>query len=387
MRIAYVTETYPPEINGVSLTVARAVSYLRGRGHVVELVRPAQAGESRGPGDGEWRCVGWPIPVYRDMRFGVAPVSELAGSFDASRAQLVHVATEGPLGRAAVAAARRLGIPSTSDFRTNFHAYSRYYRLGLFEPVIKAYLRGFHNATDRTFVPTEHLRSELSRAGFDRLTVVGRGVDLERFSPSRRDRELRREWGCVGNEPVLLHVGRLAAEKKVELALEAFRAAARFDARAKMVVVGDGPRRRALERAFPEARFVGVQTGAALAACYASADLFLFASESETFGNVTVEALASGLPVIAFDCAAAAQHVVDRGNGRLVPPGDDQGFINATCMMLAVERIARGAEASAAARRSVSAEDWETVLGHFERKLLETADDARRSRAPAARAA
>ncbi len=387
MRIAYVTETWPPEVNGVALTVARTVAYLRAHGHEVEVVRPAQPGESRGAGDGEWRTSGWPIPVYPDMRFGVSLPSALARRFGRVGAELVHVATEGPLGRAAIAAAHRLGLPTTSDFRTRFHSYSGYYGIGFLRSAIEGYLRRFHNATDRSFVPTERLRIELTDVGFERLEVIGRGVDLKQFSPAHRDPALRRAWGVVDDAPVLLHVGRLAAEKQVELALRAFRCARQVAPSARMVVVGDGPRRAALERAYPEVHFTGTQSGAALAACYASADLFLFPSESETFGNVTMEALASGLPVIAFDSGAAAEHVRDRVCGRLVGAGDHDDFVRATCLLTTLVASAHGREMARAARRAVADEGWESSLRQFERHLLETFAHADRTRYAHARTA
>lgn len=369
MQIAYVTETHPPEINGVALTVARTIGYLRGRGHVVDVIRPAQPGERRGHGQDDWLSAGWPIPMYSEMRFGLSRPVTLARRFTARGAQLVHVATEGPLGWAAVTAARRLGITTTSDFRTNFHQYSRYYGIGWLEPAIRAYLRRFHNRTQRSFAPTSIARRDLLQAGFERVDVVGRGVDLQRFSPARRDPSLRRHWGG-GDGPVLLYVGRLAAEKNVELALRAFGHARQHEPSTRMVVVGNGPCRPALARAHPDAVFVGQQTGDALAAHYASADAFVFPSQSETFGNVTLEALASGLPVIAFDLAAAAEFVVDRVNGRLVTAGDEAAFITATCWMATLHRSLQPLRT--AARGSVARYDWDSVLHGFESRLLET---------------
>ena len=368
MRIAYVTETFPPEINGVALTVARTIADLRAAGHAVEVIRPRQAGESIGAGHGEWRSPGWPIPVYPELRFGAALPSMIAARFRTSRPNVVHVATEGPLGWAAVSAARGLDIATTSDFRTNFHRYSHYYRLGWTAPAIAAYLRHFHNRTLRSFAPTRRVRVELHEAGFQRVEVVGRGVDCERFSPSRRDPSLRRQWGA-GDGPVLLHVGRLAPEKNVELALQAYQSARRFVPGARMVVVGDGPLRSRLERAYPEVRFTGVLSGDALAAHYASADIFLFPSLTDTFGNVTLEALACGLPVVAFDVAAAAEHVADRISGSLVAPGDGKGFVMATSLLASRHReldpLRR--EARCAALKA----DWHAVLRNFEAQLVD----------------
>jgi glycosyltransferase involved in cell wall biosynthesis len=377
MRIAYFTETYPPEINGVALTVKRSVDHLRECGHVVDLVRPRRSRERPGACAEGWLVPGCSLPMYPEVRFGWALPSMLAQRFAQARPDLVHVATPGPLCCAAVSAARKLGIAATSDFRTNFHQYARYYRLGWLEPTIGGYLRWFHNRTDCSFVPTQSTRACLQREGFEGLAVVGRGVDLERFSPDRRSAALRSQWGARDG-PVLLHVGRLAAEKNVELALRAARLAAERVPGARMVVVGDGPRRRALEREFPEALFVGLQTGTALAAHYASADLFLFPSLSDTFGNVTLEALASGLPVLAFDVAAASDFVTDELDGRLIEPGDDAAFIDAAC------RLAASTQELAAmrphARKAALGATWPTVLAKFEQRLKETVDAQQRAR-------
>jgi glycosyltransferase involved in cell wall biosynthesis len=378
MRIAYVTETYPPEINGVALTVARTVAHLRARGHAVELVRPCQDGECpgdcRGAAGDEWHARGWPIPVYREMRFGLARPSTLAARFALTRPQIVHVATEGPLGWAAVRAARRLGLPATSDFRTNFHSYSRYYGLGWAEGAIAGYLRRFHNGTARSFAPTRQVQRTLAEAGFERVEVVGRGVDAARFTLLRRDAALRARWGAdpLGQGPVLLYVGRVAAEKNVALALRAYRAARAAVPSARMVVVGDGPLLARLRREHPDVTFAGRQCGEALAAHYASADVFLFPSLTDTFGNVTLEALASALPVVAFDVAAAAEHVVHGVSGLLAEPGDEAAFEQAACALarahpLGLEPMRR------AARMAALRADWRGVMRRFEEQLAEVA--------------
>ena len=367
MRIAYVTETYPPELNGVSLTVERTVRFLRARGHVVELIRPRQPGEAALDAADELRTRGCAIPMYREMRFGLSRVAPLVRRFERTRPQLVHLATPGPLAWAALAAARSLGIVVTSDFRTNFHQYSRYYGMAWLAPLALGLLRRFHNLTRCTFVPTRAAMRELAEAEFHNLTIVGRGVDSERFSPAARSESLRSEWGA-GHGPVLLTVGRLAAEKNVELALRAFERGREQQPQMRMIVVGDGPARARLEAAHPHARFVGVQRGADLAAHYASADAFLFPSLSDTFGNVVMEALASGLPVVAFDTAAAAEHVVDYASGRIVPPGDEAAFIAAVAA-LTVDDCARMRPAALVAARRAT---WPEVLARFEARLEAT---------------
>jgi glycosyltransferase involved in cell wall biosynthesis len=369
LRIAYVTETYPPELNGVSLTVERTVRYLRGRGHIVELIRPRQPGEGALDAGDELRTAGYAIPVYRELRFGLSRVAPLVSRFRRTAPDLVHLATPGPLAWAALAAARALDIPATSDFRTNFHQYSRYYGMSALATPVLGLLRRFHNLTQRTFVPTRASARELAAAGFHNLTTVGRGVDTQHFTRAARSEALRREWDA-GAAPVLLMVGRLAAEKNVELGLRAFEQARLAAPSLRLVVVGDGPARARLEAAYPHARFVGVQRGAALAAHYASADLFLFPSLSDTFGNVVMEALASSLPVVAFAVAAAAEHVQDGVAGRLVAPNDEAAFIAAVAALAlpgAVSEPLRAA-ALAAARRAT----WPEVLARFEARLEDT---------------
>ena len=384
MRIAYVTETYPPELNGVALTAQRTIEYLRNRGHEVELIRPRQKGEAAC--DEEDKCLtpGCPIPLYPDLRLGFARTGALMERFQRHRPQLVHVATQGPLGWAAARAARRCGLAVTSDFRTNFHQYSRYYGLGLLGPAVYDYLRHFHNRTHRTFVPTRALRGELAKARFERLEVVGRGVETRLFSPDKRNEALRCTWAGKA-APVLLYVGRLAAEKNVTLALCAFEAVRRRLPDAQMVVVGDGPQRKKLQADFPAARFVGVQRGEALAQHYASADVFVFPSLSETFGNVTLEALASGLPVVAYDAAAASEYVEDCGSGLLVKPGEDLAFIAAVCSLAWQHRHFMAMRERA--RTSALKANWDAVLGKFETHLGEAVYACETSSAGAACAA
>ena len=228
--MAYVTETYPPELNGVSGTAARAVTWLRSRGHAVHVVRPRQPGEDATDSDQEWRVRGMALPMYRRLRIGMPATSGLRRRWRAEAVELVHIATEGPLGWSAGRAARTLGLPVTSDLRTNFDLYSGYYGFGALRDVVGGYLRRFHNSTDLTFVPTAALAEELRDRGFQRLEVIGRGVDAEQFAPLHRSDELRREWGAGPDDPVLLHVGRLASEKNVELVLRAFAAVRELEA-------------------------------------------------------------------------------------------------------------------------------------------------------------
>ncbi|MFN7572786.1 MAG: glycosyltransferase family 4 protein [Betaproteobacteria bacterium] len=370
LRLAVTTETYPPEVNGVATTVASLVAQLRARGHEVQLVRPRQPhsdGAQAGNG-GDLLLHGVPIPRYPQLQLGLPARRALLRQWSLKRPDLVHVCTEGPLGWSAVQAARQLRLPVTSDFRTNFHAYSGHYGVGWLARPILSYLRKFHNRCDSTMVPTERLAAELRALRFAGVTVVGRGVDRARFDPSSRSAELRRAWRAEDDTPVALYVGRLAPEKNLGLVLEAYAAmrGARPDTR--LVLVGDGPERAALQARCPQAIFAGMRHGTALAQHYASADVFLFASLTETYGNVTAEALASGLAVVAFDHAAAGQLIRDGSNGRLAPPADRAAFVACARELAADDGLRARLRAQAGA--SVRDAGWEAVAAQVEAHWL-----------------
>ncbi len=250
LRIAVVTETYPPEINGVATSAAQFVEGLRRLGHQIHLVRPRQGrGDAPGSDAGlsEALTRGLAIPRYPDLKMGLPAKRVLKRLWSLHRPDVVHVVTEGPLGWSALQAAKAMGIPVVSDFRTNFHAYSRHYGIGWLKKPILGYLRKFHNRTLFTLVPTEAMRSTLADAGFRNVEVIARGVDTQLFEPARRSQALRAAWGAAADTPVLLHVGRLAPEKNLTALVAAFEAIRRDAPGARFVVVGDGPARAWLE--------------------------------------------------------------------------------------------------------------------------------------------
>lgn len=372
LRISLVTETFPPEVNGVAMTLGRLTDGMTTRGHAISIIRPCQRAEdgTRLP-PGSLLVPGLPIPRYPGLRFGLPQRRSLVRCWREQPPDVIHVATEGPLGWSALAAARQLGLPVVSSFHTNFHSYSRHYGIGWLQRGIAAYLCWFHNQTAFTLVPTTRLAQALGAQGYRNVRVLARGVDTTLFSPTRRTPWLRHEWGARATAPVCLVVSRLAPEKNLELAFQAF-AALRADwPDARMVCVGDGPAALSLARRHPEVRFRGMRTGTDLAAHYASADLFLFPSLTETFGNVVSEALASGLPVVAFDHAAAGELIEDGRNGWRVAPGDTQGFIATS--RLAARQVMEGTLDRSACVKSVSALRWENAFDRYESLLSEAA--------------
>jgi glycosyltransferase involved in cell wall biosynthesis len=383
LRIALVTETYPPEVNGVALTLQRIVDGLRERHHDIQLIRPRQSGGETASSGDRFREVltrGVPIPRYPELKMGIASKQALVRLWTLHRPDLVHIATEGPLGWSALQAARRLKLPVCSDFRTNFHAYSRHYGIGwLYRPIV-AYLRKFHNHTAYTMVPTEQLRRELARDGFQRLSVVTRGVDTRLFDPARRSDALRRSWGAGASPVVALFVGRLAPEKNLATLVAAFQAMRRARPDARLVVVGDGPARRELAEAVPDAVFAGTRRGEDLAAHFASADVFVFPSMTETFGNVTTEAMASGLAVVAYDHAAAGQLVRSGENGLLARLGDEADFLR-HAVAAATDREAATA-LGREARATACELGWERIVTQVESVFVATLHSAGGAVAP-----
>jgi glycosyltransferase involved in cell wall biosynthesis len=369
LHIALITETFPPEINGVANTLGRLSEGLHRLGHRVELVRPRQIDDELPKDDDLLLCRGWPLPGYPGLQWGHSSMHKLLRRWQRQRPDVLYIATEGPLGLSAWRAARRLGIAVVSGFHTNFQQYSSQYGLGLLNRLLTHYLRWFHNGTRLTLVPSVSQRLELERRGFERLALLSRGVDSQLFNPARRSTALRESWGMGSDDIALLHVGRLAVEKNLGLlkrCLDALRSTYP-QRRVKLIVVGDGPQRAALEQQLPDAVFCGVQRGETLAEHYASGDMFLFPSLTETFGNVVLEALASGLAVVAYDEAAAAQHIRHGHNGALAMPGDEAAFIDAAAWLLEDCEALRRVRLNA--RQHASRQGWAAIIEQFEDHL------------------
>ena len=365
MRITFITETWPPQVNGVALTVHTLARGLAARDFEVEVVRPGADGR-----DGKVGLVsarGVAMPRYPSVQFGLPAGNALRRRWIAQRPHAIYIATEGPLGASAMRTANALDIPVVTGFHTRFHDYAAHYGVGLLAPLVRKHLLGFHRRAQMTLVPTRALQTELTDAGVNHVQKLRRGVDTRLFTPERRDPALRQSWGVHDDAPVLLCVGRIAAEKNLGLAVQAFRALHARLPRARIVLVGDGPQRDALAAAYPDALFVGTKHDTELAAHYASADLFVFPSLSETFGNVVLEAMASGLALVAFDHTAAQEHVANGISGLVVPAADTRGFISSAYQLGLDPETRRllGTNARRAAQRCPP----DAVIGEFESLL------------------
>ena len=381
LRIAVVSETYPPEVNGVAVTLSKVVEGLRNANHAVQLIRLRQNGTDAAAQDDmyagyqEVLMRGFPIPNYPDLRMGIPSKSTLIRLWQLKRPDVVHIATEGPLGWSALRAAMYLKLPVSTDYRTNFQSYSTHYGVGFLYKPIMAYLKKFHNLAGCTMVPTEALRASLAAVGFQRLKVVSRGVDTVAYDPAHRSDALRQQWGLAPQDLAVLCVGRLAKEKNLDLLLRAFEAIQARQPSARLVLVGHGPMLQELKLKCPGAIFTGQLRGHTLAEHYASADLFLMPSLTETFGNVTTEAMASGLPVVAFNYAAAAEMIVSGVNGRLAAMRDAEDFVFAASQVAA--QPVQLKSMAAAARQTALGLDWACIVEKFENELQEVIDASR----------
>ncbi len=357
--------------------MSQLVRGLRARGHLVSVVRPDQHLQCGSDESLPTLVRGLPLPGYKGLRFGLPCTRLLRQSWKRNRPDVIYVATEGPLGWSAVRIARCLGIPIVSGFHTNYHYYSQHYRLGWLQDLIFKYLCWFHNQTERTLVPSVELASRLKSVGVANIGLLERGVDGKLFSPERRSDELRRKWGVRENGLAAIYVGRVAREKNLELAIDAYHAMKQLDESLKFVIVGDGPLREPLQRSNPDLIFLGTHTGDALAARYASADIFIFPSITETFGNVTLEAMASGLAVTAYDYAAAGMHIKHRQSGMLAPYDNPKAFVDSAVSLIREPTALLAMRRRA--REHVSSFDWPRIVDRFEMLLMSARSSSRKA--------
>lgn len=352
--IEVVTDTYVPDINGVSFSLGRLCNGLRERGHRVEIIR---SGKSHGPN--ETTVLSWPLPGYWEVKVGAPWPGELRRRWKRNRPDVIYVAIETPLGFSAVAAARSLGIPVVGGFHTNFREYLENYGVNWVGNLVWRYQKWFHDRLNLTLVPSPDAREKLERSGFSKVAVLGRGVDTTLFSPARRSEDLRLSYGAAGDVPVALVVGRVSNEKNIGLAIRAFARMKQSCPEMVCMVVGGGPACAKLMRAHPDVRFPGYLTGMELAACCASCDIMLFPSGTETFGNVLLEGMSSGLAVLGYDYAAAGWHGRHGENLLKVKKGDEAAFLDAAVELL--DPVLR-AKLSVGARQTAESLGWPAII-------------------------
>lgn len=380
-RLLVCTDTYPPQVNGVSVVTALSVTGLRERGWEVTVVSPrypAPRAHAFPPDTttdaAEASIPSAPMPGYPDIRLALPTDRPVAAAIRDARPDLVHSATEFVIGRIAQRLARAAGIPAVSSYHTDFSRYTEAYGVGWLRPTVSRYLADFHRRSRRVYTPSHVAKGDLAKIGVQHVEVWGRGVDTRLFSPARRSEALRSVYGNRDTF-VLLHVGRMAAEKGVDRILSAFELARRsLPAGAiHLVIAGSGPREDALRHASGEGvTFLGnLDRTDVLPRLYASADAFLFASLTETLGLVVLEAMSSGLPVIAIPAGGVADHLRDNYNGVACRVGDPADMA-AAIVRLALDRT-RTRRLSIGARATAEALDWSLELDALDRSYREVA--------------
>ncbi|MEU6178325.1 glycosyltransferase family 4 protein [Streptomyces coeruleorubidus] len=362
MRVVIVTESFPPDVNGVAHCALQTARHLVDRGHAPVVVAPAPAPGNKPDADAPCPVVhvpSLPLPGYPQVRVAL-PSRRLAATLIEHRADVVHLASPFVLGVRGMAAAARFGTPAVAVYQTDLAGYARTY-MGAGEAAAWRRIRSVHGAADLTLAPSSAALRDLETHGVPRVELWPRGVDTERFRPDRRDEALRRELAPNG-ELIVGYVGRLAPEKQVELlagacGLEGVR----------VVVVGDGPSRPGLEQALPGAVFLGRRTGDDLARVFASFDVFAHTGPFETFCQTVQEAMASGLPVVAPAAGGPLDLVAHGHTGLLVPPRDTSAVRDAV-RALAADAGLRAAF-GAAGRATVEGRTWAAVgdqlIGHY----------------------
>ncbi|MFF7750674.1 glycosyltransferase family 4 protein [Streptomyces sp. NPDC007971] len=364
MRVVIVTESFPPDVNGVAHCALQTARHLVDRGHLPLVVAPAPAPGTKADALEApcpvVRVPSLPLPGYPQVRVAL-PSRRLAAALTEHRADVVHLASPFVLGVRGMAAAARLGIPAVAVYQTDLAGYARTY-MGAGEAAAWRRIRSVHSAADRTLAPSSAAMNDLETHGVPRVRLWQRGVDTVRFRPDHRDDAVRRELAPNG-ELIVGYVGRLAPEKHVEL----LAGVCGLDG-VRVVVVGDGPSHAHLTEALPGAVFLGRRTGDELARIFASLDVFAHTGPFETFCQTVQEAMASGVPVVA-PAAGGPLDLVDHGRTGLLVPPRDADAVREAVRTLAADAGLRTAY-GAAARATVEGRTWAAVgdqlIAHYE---------------------
>jgi glycosyltransferase involved in cell wall biosynthesis len=375
MRVTIVTETYFPQVNGVSRTLGELVRFLKKRDDRVQLIHP-DYGEAV-DGDQSHTVRSLVMPFYKELLLPLPPFGSVQKAIDSFRPDVLHIATEATLGLGILRFALKRRLAIVSSFHTNFDQYSNHYRVGWARGAIWRYLRWFHNRTRETYVPSETTIRDLEQFGFRRLVLWKRGVDSDLFRPDRPGRfEVRRTQGFAPDDVVISYVSRIAREKNVEYLAEAFAIVAAKRPQVRVMMVGDGPARAALEaRVGSFTRFAGYRCGEDLADHYAASDIFAFSSLTETFGNVVLEAMSSGLPVVALRAGGVGETVHSGATGSLIDPTEPPARL-AEALLRLVDQPDERRRMAAAARTYAVAQSWDAIMAGLRHRYQCVIDQA-----------
>ena len=364
LRIALFSGNYNMTVDGANKALNRLAEYLMRQGAALRVYSPTIENPPFEPQGDLVSLPSFAIPGRSEYRVPVGLNGKVEADLEAFKPNMLHISSPDFSARAAVAWARKRGIPVLASVHTRFETYPRYYKLGFLEPAVEAYLRNLYRKCDALVTPSQSMIDTLHEQRMhDDISIWSRGVDRTIFDPSKRDPEWRRANGLRDEDVAIVFLGRLVMEKGLDVFAETIVQLRRKQVPHKVLVIGDGPARAWFDKALPGGIFVGFQTGADLGRALASGDIFFNPSITETFGNVTLEAMACGLPVVAAGATGAASLVTDGQTGRLIPPSKTAAFPKACAEALAryctddALRLAHGAAGEMAAR----AYSWDAI--------------------------
>lgn len=378
MKIAVFSDAYLPQINGLTFTLQKMQDYMEKNDIQYNYFVPSNSGVGQAANIHPVQSM--KFILYPECRVTLPVYTRVARKLDLFRPDLIHIMTPLSLGVMGLKYARDHGIPMTACFANDFAQYLSYYHLQALEPAVWRYLTWFYSHAELNFALSQYSAERLRLRAIGNIRVWGNGVEPELFSPRLFDAGLRSQYAGP-DETLLLYVGRLAAEKEIEVIMDAARLLDARQIRYRLVCVGDGPLRETLSQMdLPRVRFVGYKVGEELRRLYAAADIFVFASRIETYGNVILEAMASGLPVVAVDAGGVTENLRHGMNGIACAPGDAPAMASGIQLLIKDEALRKTMAQNA--RQHALARSWEHSFDHlFEQfRLLGAAMPERRQR-------
>lgn len=361
MRVAYFCDTFAPQINGVSTTLEKLQTYaLKNNIETIFLV-PEYPGKQQND-QNVFRFLSFPLLFYKECRIVIPPVFKAEKILDQFKPDVIHAYSEFGISLAAMRYAKKKQIPIVSSYTSNFESYLHYYNMGIVSPILETYLNWFHNSCALTFCPSEHTRQYLFKKDIKRVDIMRRGVDPSRFSPTYRSRAFRKKVGAGDDTRLFIYVGRLSPEKDLDILTDSILSIkSAYGDRAVFAIVGDGPSRTEMKQKLGNAAyFTGFLTGKDLSVAYASSDILVFPSTTETFGNVVLEGMCSGLPAIVPRAGGVVEIVTNGQDGMIVPPRDSTAFTSAIQQVLESPQLCMAMRTKAL--QTAQSRTWECVF-------------------------
>lgn len=367
MRVAIFTDTYLPQVNGVTNTINNMENYFRKNNIEYKILAPEY--DSKAKSQNVETFYSFKFLMYPECRLSMVTNGRVNRILAAFKPDLIHAVTEFNMGWAGVSYAARNKIPCISTYTTNFSQYLNYFKLDVLSNTAWEYLKWFHNQNDLTMCPSQDTKIVLQNRGIEKVDIWGRGIDGIKFSPLKRSELLRNKLG-VHEKIVLLYVGRVSLEKDLDILFGAYnKIKQEYSSEVALIVTGDGPMIEKYKSENSDVIFTGYQKGDELAVLYASADIFTFPSSTETLGNVVLEAMASGVSVVGVDSGGVRENIIDGFNGILCKPRDIKSYYNGIKMLIQNKELRNQIRKDA--REYALKKDWEAIFD----KLVNTYAD------------